>query len=108
MAIQGNYSFKGFEVPNAYIAVNSVNFEVAHESIVNTEEDSIVWQKGLAAIYTADVYKDQAARTANPLDVLEKIQGNFTMAVNATAKNPVIQAYNALKAKDAYSDYTDV
>ena len=54
------------------------------------------------------MYKDKAARNADPLNVLEKIQGSFTMAVNATAKNPVIQAYNAIKAKDAYKDYTDV
>ena len=108
MAIQGDYTYKGFDVPNAYIAINSVTFDVGHESIVNTEEDTIVWQKGLFATYTADVYKDQATRNADPLNILEKIQGNFTMAVNTTAKNPVIQAYIALKAKDAYSDYTDV
>jgi hypothetical protein len=37
-----------------------------------------------------------------------QLSGSFVMGVGATAKNPVIQAYTAMKAEDKWKDYTDV
>ena len=56
----------------------------------------------------AKVYKDKAARDAQPNDFITTINGSFAMEVKAASKNALNQAYLAIKAMDDYKDYTDV
>lgn len=123
MALQGDYNFKGISLNEAYIKISRVDYNTTEESqrqlitaatynedgSLNEEavyEDTVV--KKHRGTFSAKVYKDKAARDENYDSFLEEIYGSFSVAINSTAKNPVIQAYNALKAQDAYADYTDV
>ena len=123
MALQGKYNFKGIEIPEAYIKVNSVNYNSSYNqkttektAAVYNSDGSLkteavmetVWVESNQANFNGKVYKDKAARESNPSIFITEIYGNFEMAKNTGAKNVVIQAYNDLKAKDEYKDYTDV
>ena len=66
------------------------------------------WNKVAHANWNAKVYKDKAARDAQPNDFITTVNGSFAMAVTSTAKNALNQAYLAIKAMDDYKDYTDV
>ena len=67
-----------------------------------------VWNKKSQANYSAKIYKDKATRDANPNEWITNVAGGFTMSVVSSGKNPVKQAYDAMKATDDYKDYTDV
>ena len=123
MAIQGKYIFKGLEVDNSYIRIANANSSV-HDTMEVVEKTAAVynsagtlktaavmedkWSIENSGYYTAFVYANKATRDASPKGYVDTIQGTFVMDTKASAKNPVIQAYGALKALDAYSDYTDV
>ena len=53
--------------------------------------------------YIAYVYATKAVRDANPKDYITTINGSFEMDVKASAKNPVVQAYAAIKAEEKLS-----
>ncbi len=123
MALQGKYNFKGIEISEAYVKVDNVNYNASHtlETIQKTAavynsdgslktaavmEDN--WKETSPASFSGKVYKDKAERDSNPNNWLTEVWGQFEMSKNSTAKNPVIQAYSDLKAKDDYKDYTDV
>lgn len=123
MALQGSYNFKGIDISEAYVKINSINWntnsreETTETSPTTYNEDGTVkkdavfttsWVDYSHCSYNARVYKDAAERESNPNDWIDAINGSFEMAVNSTAKNSVKQAYEALKTLDAYSDYTDV
>jgi hypothetical protein len=55
----------------------------------------------------ANVYKDKAARDANPNSHICSVSGSFDMDLKDSAKNPVKQAYVAAKAMDLYKDMAD-
>ena len=65
------------------------------------------WVKYLSGNLNAAVYKDKDARTNTPDIVIDNISGSFDVDVKASGKNPVVQAYAAIKALDAYKTYTD-
>lgn len=123
MAIQGNYNFKGIEISGAYIKIDSINYKAFHNveitektPAVYNDDGSIkteavtesTWKETSPANFSGKVYKDKATRDSNPDTWISEIWGQFEMAKNSTAKNAVIQAYNAIKAMDDYKDYTDV
>ena len=123
MALQGKYNFKGLEVSEAYIKVDSVNYTASYNmetsektAAVYNSDGSIKtpavmessWVEKSPASFSGKVYKDKAERDSNPNNWLAEIWGQFEMTKNAGAKNAVIQAYTELKAKDEYKDYTDV
>ena len=123
MAIQGKYNFKGIEINASYLKIHSVNYNTSSNinnvlktaavynsdgSIKTAEVWEDKWEKVSSANYNAKVYKDKATRDANPNEVIETINNSFTMDVSSSAKNPLKQAYEALKAADDYKDYTDV
>ena len=62
------------------------------------------------ANYTAQIWKDKSVRDAigKYNQNITTVNGSFTMGVGASAKNPVVQAYTAMKAEEAWKDYTDV
>jgi hypothetical protein len=123
MALQGKYDFKGIEIPEAYIKVDNISYN-GHHMIETVEKSAAVynsdgslktaavmedkWVEKNPTRYTAKVYKDKAARDSNPDILITEIYGGYEMSKTSSAKNAVIQAYNNLKAKDDYKDYTDV
>ena len=123
MALQGKYNFKGIEIAEAYVKIDGINWNTYHnqETTEKTpakynEDGSIKseavietsWKQNAHGNWTAKVYKDKAARDANPNDAITSINGSFTMEVKAASKNALNQAYLAAKAMDDYKDYTDV
>tara|TARA_R110000824_G_scaffold56072_11_gene153869 strand:- start:91 stop:462 length:372 start_codon:yes stop_codon:yes gene_type:complete len=123
MALKGAYNYKGIAISDAYVKVNSVSYH-CNSNQVTTEKTPAVfnsdgtvktdrvmetnWVETANSSYTASVYKDKAARDADPHNSITSISGGVTMSVAASGKNPVNQAYLAIKAEDAYKDYTDV
>ena len=123
MAIQGKYNYKGLDVADSYINIYRVNYTV-DENPVNREKTAAVynsdgtlktpavmetvWVKAPRANCIARVYKDKAARDADPNTWITYTHNDFTMSVASSGKNPVKQAYDAMKATDDYKDYTDV
>mgnify|MGYP003113697021 CR=1 FL=1 len=123
MALQGNYNFKGIQLPEAYLVVYSAkhvtNFSnkqvLITEAILN--EDNTVNtpavygsenEKILSGIGFVKVYKDLSTKESNPNSELLEFTVSFESKLNQTSKNIVIQAYEALKSKELYSEYIDV
>ena len=124
MALQGKYNYKGIEVNDAYIKVSTVNYNVGYTQEVtekttavynedgSLKSDAVMetnWVANNGTQVSFQVYKDKASRDANPQDPFT--EGYIHIApldTKASAKNHVIQAYNAMKAMDDYKDYTDV
>ena len=124
MALKGTYNFKGISVDNAYVKVCNVNYstdeQVASQlktaAVYNSdgsiktpevyEDVTLVNKKGN---YVVKIWKDKAARDASGswYNHIDSISGTFDMNTAASAKNPVVQAYEAMKAEDAWKDYED-
>jgi hypothetical protein len=122
MALKGKYDYKGIEVTDAYVKIARVNWSCSSnsENYVKTaavfNSDGTVktpevrdtrWVQTTVGSWNADVYKDKAARDANPNSHICSISGNFDMDLKDSAKNPVKQAYVAAKAMDLYKDMAD-
>ena len=124
MALKGSYVYKGITLSDAYVKVTNVGYSTSEytnnqlktaavynsDGSIKTEavyEDAVV--KQTQGNYTAKVWKDKAHRdTAGKYnDDFAQVSGSFVMGIGATAKNPVIQAYTAMKAEDKWKDYTD-
>ena len=125
MALKGSYVYKGITLSDAYVKVTNVGYSSSEhtnnqlktaavynsDGSINAEavyEDVVV--KQAQGNYTAKIWKDKAHRdTAGKYhDDFASVSGSFVMGVGASAKNPVVQAYTAMKAEDKWKDYTDV
>ncbi len=125
MALKGSYNYKGITLSDAYVKIVSVNYSCNEHTenrlktaaVYNSDgsiktnavyEDVVV--KNTQGNYTAKIWKDKAHRdtVGKYNDDFASVSGSFVMGVSATAKNPVVQAYTAMKAEDAWKDYTDV
>tara|TARA_R110002051_G_C8663141_1_gene489305 strand:- start:409 stop:780 length:372 start_codon:yes stop_codon:yes gene_type:complete len=123
MALKGAYNYRGIAISEAYVKINNVSYG-CNSNQVTTEKTAAVynsdgtlkteavmetkWVETTNGSYSASVYKDKAARDADPNNSITSIGGGVTMSVAASGKNPLNQAYLALKAEDAYTAYTDV
>jgi hypothetical protein len=124
MAIQGSHTFKGIVLSDAYLQITSFDYMLHSqlETSVKTpavmEEDGVTikieaiyetkWVKKPNSQCLVRVFKDKAARDEDANGHVSDFVFNFDLKINTSAKNPVIQGYEALKAIDAYKDYTDV
>ena len=123
MAIKGAYDYKGIAISDAYVKINSVNWNCNSNQVTSEKTPAVYnsdgtlkteqvmetnWVETAISSYSASVYKDKAARDADPQNIITSFSGSVTMSVAASGKNPVNQAYLAIKAEDAYKDYTDV
>jgi len=123
MALQGSYTFKGIVLSEAYVMVSDVQTRKSINSSQNLvssatyNSDGTIDQEAVyETIYTysischgsVNIYKDAAAKTANPHDYIVSDGFNFIGDVSADADNAVIQAYTHLKTLDKYDGYTDV
>ena len=122
MALKGKYNYKGIELADAYVKISSVNWSCGSNSemyvktaavynsdgsIKTPEVTDTKWVQSTFGNWHANVYKDKAARDANPNDHICSISGSFEVDLKDTAKNPVKQAYVAAKAMDLYKDMAD-
>ncbi len=124
MALKGSYVYKGITLSDAYVKVTNVSYSTNEytnnqlktaavynsDGSIKTEavyENVVIKQN--QGNYTAKIWKDKAHRdtVGKYEDQFALISGSFVMGVGATAKNPVIQAYTAMKAEDKWKDYTD-
>ena len=123
MALKGAYNYKGIAISDAYIKINHVSWGCDSNTVTTektpakyNEDGSLKteavmetkWVQADRGSYSADVYKDKAARDADPSNSITTISGNVTINKAAAGKNPLNQAYLAILAEDAYKDYADV
>ena len=123
MALKGAYNYKGIAISDAYVKINNVSYSCNSNSVTTEKTPAVYnsdgtvktekvmetnWVETANSNYSASVYKDKAARDADPYSSITNISGSITMSVAASGKNPLNQAYLALKAEDAYTDYTDI
>ena len=122
MALKGSYDYKGITVSDAYVKITSVNWSCNSnsENYVKTaavyNSDGTVktpqvndtrWVQTTVGNWHANVYKDKAARGANPNNQICSVSGSFDMDIKDSAKNPVKQAYTAAKTVATYKDMAD-
>ena len=124
MALQGSFTYKGIDISSAYLVVSYLNYSKSPQSSENevtaavySEEDGTLvtpavyetlWSDVLSINCDVKVYKDSAAKTANPNEFITTLHFSFTPSIAADADNFVAQAYNHINSLDDYSDYTDV
>lgn len=123
MALEGAYSYKGIDIAKAYVKVTSVNWSCNSNTVTSEKtpakynEDGTIkskavmetkWVQSANSNWNGVVYKDKAARDSNPNEWICNVSGSVDMDVKASAKNPVVQAYTAMKADDSWKDYKDV
>ena len=122
MALKGKYDYKGIEVADAYVKISSVNWNCGSNSeqsvktaavynsdgtVKTPEVQATRWVQTTIGNWHANVYKDKATRDANPNSHICSVSGSFDMDLKDSAKNPVKQAYVAVKAMDLYKDMAD-
>ena len=123
MALEGAYSYKGIDIAKAYVKVTSVNWSCNSNTVTSEKtpakynEDGTIkskavmetkWVQNTNGSWNGVVYKDKATRDSNPNEWICNVNGSVDMDVKASAKNPVVQAYTAMKARDSWKDYKDV
>ena len=122
MALKGSYDYKGITVSDAYVKITNVNWRCNSNSenyvktaAVYNSDGSVKtpevrddrWLQTTVGSWHAKVYKDKAARDANPNNHICSVSGGFDMDIKDSAKNPVKQAYVAAKVVDTYKDMAD-
>jgi len=122
MALKGAYDYKGIAISDAYVKISSVNWScnsnpeqyVKTAAVYNSdgtiktpEVVETKWVQSTFGNWHANVYKDKAARDANPNEHICSVSGSFDVDLKDSAKNPVKQAYVAAKAMDLYKDMAD-
>ena len=122
MALKGAYNYKGIAISDAYVKITNVNWSCNSnsETYVKTagkyNEDGTVksaevtdtrWVQTTSGNWHGNIYKDKAARDANPHNVIDSVGGNFVIDLKDSAKNPVKQAYIAAKTVDTCKDMAD-
>ena len=107
MALTGALTYKGLTISNAYLKVMTIHHRAVDTS-TEADDGTITWGKANHADYTARVYKDAAAYTANPDGAVYTISGSFAPSVaNGANLNIVKQTYEHLKTLADYDDLTD-
>ena len=122
MALKGAYDYKGIAISDAYIKITNVNWscnsnsETYVKTAVKYNEEGTIksaevkdtrWVQTTSGNWHANVYKDKAARAANPTRTIDSCGGSFEINLADSAKNPVKQAYVAAKTVDLYKDLAD-
>ena len=123
MGLKGAYNFKGIALSDAYLQASSLNSYFHSSSAENIKTAAVyesdgsiktaavyetVWTKEPSTSVSIKVFKDKAARDADPNSQLTEFGFNFVASLADSAKHHIKQAYVALKADDKYKDYTDV
>ena len=107
MALTGNYNFKGLDVPNAYIKVDSSDCISRYYEEWDEATTSSIWVERQWGSYRASIYVDESCRTNNPKDILDSIDGRFAHSSSVDSKNILLQSYEDIKLKYSGSTWTD-
>ena len=122
MALEGSYDYKGIDVDDAYVKITNVTWSCNNNSenyvktaavynsdgtVKTPEVKATRWVQNTVGNWHANVYKDKAARDANPNNQICSVSGSFDMDLKDSAKNPVKQAYVAAKTVATYKDMAD-
>ena len=124
MALEGLQTFKGIELSDSYLQISSFNyvFNSTFDTSIKTEavmeDDGITiktpavyeskWVKKPFSECLVKVFKDKATRDADPNSNLYDFVFKLVLSIGAEAKNPIEQAYLALKADERYKEFTDL
>lgn len=123
MAIQGSHIFKGITLSDAYLQVTSFDYTLHSQKETSIKTPAVLEADGKVkteAVYETKwvkkpnsqclvrVFKDKAARDADANGHITDFIFSFELKTTASAKNPIKQAYEALKVVEDYKDYTDV
>jgi len=122
MGLKGKYTFKGIELDEAYVKVKDFNcssnikISVVEKTAAEFDDDGNMTKdathenvetKSVVGSFLILIYKDKAARDANHQLYVSQELHNIEVVTAEDGKNPIIQAYESLKAMDAFKDYTD-
>jgi|11BtaG_2_1085332.scaffolds.fasta_scaffold56596_2 hypothetical protein len=122
MALQGNYNFKGIQLPEAYFMVENTRSRKTHRSeqvlitpAVLNELDEIIeppvyetqWTKTVEAVVSVKFYNTKSSKEENPGNFLDSKNYTFTPSENQTAKNITIQSYEYLKTLEEFEGFID-
>jgi hypothetical protein len=123
MGLKGAYNFKGIALSDAYLQVDSLNCHFYSNSVQNLKTAAVyesdgsikteavyetVWTKAPSTSVSVKLFKDKAARDADPNSQLTEFGFSFVASLADSAKHHIKQAYVALKADDKWKDYTDL
>ena len=123
MALQGNYIFKGIDIPSAYIMIKDIiygkhielePFEIT--APVLDEENKIVeeavFENRQIVVHNCkaivSIYKDKSTKEFDPQAYFSTKEFNFKITVDEDSKNNTIQSYNYIKGLKEFSELADV
>ena len=122
MGLKGSYDYKGITISDAYLQIDNLTCYMESTPVQTLKTAEVLNEDGslnTPAVFTTtftkkivsnskvNVFKDKAARVANPFLEIDSFHISFDMGLADSAKNCIKQSYLALKALDAYADYTD-
>ena len=123
MALQGNYNFKGIDVPNAYLMIKDITYnksiqlepfeitppvlddenKIIEEAVIENKENVYHNCRSILAIY-----KDKSTKESDPQSYFATKEFNFKVEVGDDSKNNTIQSYNYIKGIKEFSELADV
>lgn len=107
MALTGTYNFKGLDIPNAYIRVESANYFTDRTLEYDSTASSEVWVERPYINYEANIYASSASRASSPNEKIDSLSGRITHSGSSDASNIIIQTYEAIKVIHSGSGWTD-
>lgn len=107
MALTGNYNFKGLDIPNAYIRVESANYSTERTLEYDSTASSEIWVERPSIDYEANIYASSASRASSPNEKIDSINGRVPHSGSSDASNIIIQTYDAIKVRYSGSGWTD-
>lgn len=123
MALQGNYNFKGIDIPSAYLMIKDITYNksiqlqpfeitapvldddnrIIEEAVIENRE--IVYHNCRSIVA---VYKDKSTKESDPQSYFTTKEFYFKVEVDDDSKNNTIQSYNYIKGLEEFSDLADV
>lgn len=123
MALQGNYNFKGIDIPSAYLMIKDITYnksiqlqpfeitapvlddenKIIEEAVIENRE--IVYHNCRSIVA---VYKDKSTKESDPESYFTTKEFYFKVEVDDDSKNNTIQSYNYIKGLEEFSDLADV
>ncbi len=123
MALQGNYNFKGIDIPSAYLMIKDITYNksiqlepfeitapvlddkniIIEEAVIENRE--VVYHNCRSIVA---VYKDKSTKELDPESYFTTKEFNFKVEVDDDSKNNTIQSYNYIKGLEEFSDLADV
>ena len=119
MALQGNFNFKGIDLPNSYVMIwqtdtikssTKTAVEVFSEDGSPKDPQEFIESNLVRTLggINVKVFKDVEAKNIDQDSYICMKNYTFEVATNTSAKNFVEQGYVHLKTLVEFSDFTDI